>query len=102
MPRNSLPRSTASAADRAGSSGSAEPQPLPDGVVVLAEGRGRAVLAPGHLGVPLEEPQRWAGQRDAPQLGVLDVHEQTLGVRLLPAVDVAEVAHPARRDAEVR
>ena len=62
------------------------PQPGAHRVAVLVERRRRGVVAMGDLGaVGLEEPQRWAGQRDRAEHRVVDVDEQALARGLLPA-----------------
>jgi hypothetical protein len=61
------------------------------------------VRAPGRLGLSLragiEEPQRRTGQLYPAQGGVLDVDQEALGERLVPAVDLVDRADLPGRDA---
>ena len=64
------------------------------------------MLAPRRLRLAVrtdvEEPQRRPGQRQPAERRVLDVDEQALRERLVPAVDLVDGADLARRDADLR
>src|SRR5258705_9793221 len=65
-----------------------------DEVIVSAEQRWGSVLATGVLGsVCVEEPQWGAGQRNGPQCVVVHLDEKALRARLLPLVDLSDVAN---------